>query len=224
MASLAEKYGGPKAVFQALKAHTNYAELTNRISKAKSELDRLKTGINKLDAKYSHLKSAIAMCDSLIHEHNLGLDAVATTLSIAKKYGEPINVLRTLDTYGSLKMMTEELGEVEGQVQEREKLLHQLEGQYQSALKQLESLNAIAMKAGAEVSKVESRLDESKHLQKVMALINDPASAGYSEYGPLVVAVVEAVLKWVSTHEKHFLYPHSMKSTLQSLLKELGGD
>jgi hypothetical protein len=82
----------------------------------------------------------------------------------------------------------------------------------------------MAMKAGAEVSKVESRLDESKHLQQVVNLLNDPVSASYNEHGPLVVAMVQAVLKWVSTHEKHFLYPHSMRSTLQSLLKELGAE
>ena len=88
----------------------------------------------------------------------------------------------------------------------------------------MDSLNARAMAAGAEVIKVEHKLQESEALHKVFNLINDPSSAGYNEYGPLVVAMVKALLQWVSTHEKNFPYPHSMKSALQNLLKELGGD
>jgi len=224
LAALAEKYGGPKAVFQALKAYANYGEIANRISKARAELDSLKTEINKLDAKHAHLKSAIAMCESLIQDHELGLDAIATLLSIAKKYGEPTSVLKAVQMYGDLKSMSQKLTELEAKVQETEKLLGQVEGQYQASLKHLESLNATAVKVAAEVSKVENRLQESKELRKTVNFINHPESATYTEYGPLIVALVRALLRWVSVHEKHFRYPHSVMSKLQDLLKELGDE
>ena len=224
LAALAEKYGGPKAVLQALKAYGNYGGITDRISKAKAHLDSLKTEINKLDAKHNHLKSAIAMCDSLIHDHKLGLDAIATLLSIAKKYGEPASVLKAVQMYGNAKAMTQKLTELEAKVQETEKLSNQLEGQHKASLKHLESLSAITLKVGADVAKLESRLANSKELEKVFSLINAPASTGYNEGGPLVVALVNAIYKWVSINEKHFRYPHSIKSTLHDLLKELGGE
>jgi len=224
LANLAEKYGGPKAVLQALKLYTNYPEIKEKVEKAKAELGGLKAETGMLNDEYSHLKSAVAMCDSLLHKHKFGLDAIATILSIAGKYGKPLVVLKCIEAYGELQTVQQELGKLEGEATLRKQLLTQLEGKVKEAMSQMESLNAMAMKAGAEVAKVESRLDESKHLHKVMALIDDPVSASYQEYGPLVVAIVKAILKWVSTNEKHFLYPHSMKSTLQNLLTELGGE
>ncbi len=164
------------------------------------------------------------MCDSLLNVHKFGIDAIAAILSTAEKYGQPINVIKSLDTYGSIKLMLNKQYEAEGKVQETDKLLHQLEGQSQTALKHFESLSAIAMKTGAEVSKVESQLEKSKYLHKVIFLINNPASASYQEYGQLLVVVVKAILEWVDNHEKHFRYPNNMKSALQDLITELGGD
>ena len=91
-------------------------------------------------------------------------------------------------------------------------------------MEQLESLNAIAMKTGAEVAKVENKLQDSKALHKIVSFITDPASAGYQEYGQLAVAILKSILKWVTNNEKHFLYPNRMKSALKDLITELGGD
>ena len=71
---------------------------------------------------------------------------------------------------------------------------------------------------------MESRLEESKHLHRVIVLINDPALASYQEYGQLAVAILKSILLWVTNNEKHFLYPNRMKSALQDLIVELGGD
>ena len=222
LSGLTQKYGGVKEVLKAVEAYASLFDILNKNTKAKAELSEVKANISKLETQYAHLKTAITMCQTLIQQYKFGIDAISTIFSIAQKYGEPLDVLKSVEAYGKLKAMQQELGKLEGNFAERRELLAQLEGKYQEALSQLESLNAMAMKAGAEVSKVESRLGESRHLQKVVNLMNNPASAGYNEYGPLVVAMAKAILKWISTHEKHFLYPHSMKSALESLLKELG--
>ena len=63
-----------------------------------------------------------------------------------------------------------------------------------------------------------------KALHKIISLISDPASASYQEYDQLTVAILKSILKWVTSNENHFLYPNRMKSALQDLITELGGD
>ena len=160
----------------------------------------------------------------MYNKHGLGLDAISTILSIVEKYGKFNDVLKGVDSYGNLQELQREVDKLEGAVAELQSLLAQLEGENDEALKQFESLNAIAMKTGAEVTQVENKLQESKALHKIVSFINDPASASYQEYGQLAVAILKSILKWVTNNEKHFLYPNRMKSALQDLVTELGGD
>lgn len=158
LASLTNKFGGLKAVFQALKEYTNYAHIKSNVAKAKSELDNLKLETNKVSVKHSHLTTAISMCQTLMSEYKFGLDAIATILSIAKKYGNPIDLLKAIETYGKLEAVQQELAQLKGKIAERKELLAQLEGKYQEMLEKVESLNAAALKIGAAVGKVENQL------------------------------------------------------------------
>ena len=116
------------------------------------------------------------------------------------------------------------MDKLEGAVAELQSLLAQLEGKIDEALKQFETLNAIAMKTGSEVNKVENRLQESKALHKIVSFISDPTLANYQEYGQLAVAILKSILKWATNNENHFLYPNRMKTALKELITELGGD
>ncbi len=223
LCTLAQKYSGVDGVLQAVKAHTNYAEIINKISKAKTAVGDTKAEIDKLETEYGHLKTATTMCNRLVQQYNFGMDAIATIFSVAKKYGEPVDVLKAVESYGKLQFAQQELSKLEGKVAERKELANQLEGQFEEVLSQLESLNAMALKVGAEVAKVESKLQESKGLHKVMNLINDPSSVGYTEYGPLVTAMAASIRKWVVVHEQRFKYSHNIKSGLDDLIAGLGG-
>ena len=113
---------------------------------------------------------------------------------------------------------------MEGKIAERKELLANLEGKHEEVLEQLESLTAAALKVGAAVSKVENQLENSKYLQKLLNLINNPASADYNEYVPLVLTIAVSLRKWVVTNEHKFKSPYSIKNSLESLISELGGD
>ncbi|MBA7505954.1 hypothetical protein ES706_04634 [subsurface metagenome] len=224
LSELAEKYGSTKKVLQAVTDVTDHSHYLTIIDKTKGELASIEAKIQQLQTQYGHLKTAITICETLQNKHGLGLDAISTILSIAEKYGKINNVLKGVDSYGNLQELQEEVDKLGGAVAEFQSLFAKLEGKNNQALEQLESLNAIAMKTGAEVSKVESKLDESKVLHRIVSFINDPASASYQEYGQLAVAILKSILKWVTNNEKHFLYPNRMKSALQDLITELGGD
>jgi chromosome segregation ATPase len=224
LSELAEKYGSTEKVLQAVIDVTDHSHYLSMIDKTKADLANIEAKIQQTETQYGHLKTAITICETLHSKHGLGLDGISTILSIAEKYGKINNVLKGVDSYGNLQELQKEVDKLEGATAELQSLLAQLEGKNDEALKQFESLSAIAMKTGAEVSKVESQLGESKYLHKVIFLINNPASASYQEYGQLLVAVVKAILEWVDNHEKHFRYPNNTKSALQDLITELGGD
>lgn len=126
---LAGKLGGPKAVLQALKEYPNLAEIRNRVSKAKSELSALESEITKVNTKHSHLATAINMCETLINQYKFGLDAVATVLSVAEKYGSALDVLKALEGHKKLEALDQERAKREGEVSQLKEEIAQLEGQ-----------------------------------------------------------------------------------------------
>lgn len=225
LTSLASKFGGPKAVLSGIKSYTDEAQIEGEVAKAKLELSNLQSEINKVSAKYAHLTTAIAMCQSLMNKYNLGLDAIATIHSLAKKHGEPMNVLKAIEAYGSLQSMQQEMAILAGQISESNNSLAQLEGKNKAALDQFESLNATALKVGAEVSNVENQLAASKVYQKLLTLMNKPESVDYKEYGPLVASIAVSIRKFVANNENKFapFTVYNIKPDLDRLISELGG-
>ena len=224
LVNLSAKYGGHKAVLQALTLYIDYQEIMEKTGEVKSQLNTLQTEAGKINVKYDHLKSAVTMCDSLLYTHKFGLDAIVSILAVAKKYGQPLNVLKALDTYGSLQLLLENLEESQGKVYETDKLLRQLEGQYQTALEHVDSLSAQALKVGGEIANVEKKLANSKAVDKMMVFVNSPSVASYVEYGSVAVVFSRALLSWFIANESKFKYPHTIKDGLKALVSELGGD
>jgi len=135
-----------------------------------------------------------------------------------------VDVLKGLEAYGKLEALQQELGNLEGGVAGRKKLLAELEGKYHEELEGMESLHATALKVGAEVSEVQRELVRSKELDKVINLIANPTSADYNEYWRLVCVIAASLHKWVISNERKFRSTYSIKDGLKRLVGELGGD
>jgi chromosome segregation ATPase len=223
LANITQKYGGVKRVFEAIKAYADYTDICNEISGAKTTLAETKAEIAKMEEQHAHLKTAVEMCDDLIRTYKFGLDAITTIFSIAQKFGEPINVLKAVEEYGEVLTMQQQLEELEARVTELRRLVAELEARYQEMLDQLESLNARALNIGQDIGRLQSEIKQSKGLERILNLINDPESANYEEYGPLVLATAVSLRKFVLVHEQRFKFPSSIRSGLDGLIKDLGG-
>jgi len=215
LSNLAKKHGTVKEVLKAVKAYAD--------NKGKTKLSNLEAKIGQLETAYSHLKTATNMCDALIHQYKFGLDAISTIYSMAKKYGEPLDVLKAIEEYGKLQVLQHELDELGGKVTQCKELLGQLQGEYRETLDSLESLNTKALQVGAEMGKVEGELAASRQWRQVMNLIKDPVTVDYAEYGPTVLVLTVSLLKWISSNEGRFKSSYDIKLGLQSLIKQLGG-
>lgn len=223
LSDLTYKYGGVVKMLKAIETFTDYSDIIDKVNKAKTNLAKLEAKTAQLETSHSHLKTAIDMCDTLIRKYKFGLDAIATIFSVAKKYGEPLELLKAIEAYGKLQSVQQELEKLEARVGERNKLFRQLESRHNEMLDKLESLNATTLQVGVEVGSLEDRLANSKYLEKVMNLINRPQSAEYEEHAPVVYLIASGLYKWVDVNSKRFSYSYSIKSGLQYLINELEG-
>ncbi len=223
LTNLTNKYGTVKKVLNAVEGYADNAEINEEINRAKTRLANLEAKIGQLETSYSHLKTATNMCDALIHEHKFGLDAITTIFATAKKYGDPLELLKAIETYGKLQALQQEVIKLQSKLTEIKTILVQSEGKYQEMLEKIESLNATALEVGVEVGKVEGELSASRQWRTLMNLVQDPASADYATYGSTALVLTVALLKWVSSNEGYFKPTYDIKPGLQSLIKQLGG-
>jgi len=223
LAGLASKYGGPKTIFKAIGKYNSLEEIKNEVNAAKSELAAYNSKVSQAITKHGHLTTAIKMCDSLIADHQYGLDAIGTILAMAKKFGEPVAVLKVIETYGKLKALETRASEAEGIVAEREKLLASLEAQFKEAQEKLDGLHALALRIGNEMGRLEGKFEASEDLQKIIHIIDVTKTAGYAEYGQIALLLANSLHKWVTANETKFKWSNDIKAGLKYLVEELGG-
>ena len=222
LAALVGQYGGPKKVLEAITCFADLSDLIGKTEGARGALASVEAKIQQLQIKHGHLQTSVTMCQTMIEQHKFGLDAISTVFSIAQKFGEPLSVLKGVESYGSLKQLGEDLTQVQGKVAESEELLTQLEGKYRQGIDHLDSLSATALGVGEQIGKLESRLENSKELSKILDLINDPASADYGTHGPIVLVMAAAIRKWAEAHQHKFSFSYSIKDGLKHLVLALG--
>jgi len=224
LATLAGKHGGVKEVLETVGAFADYSGILQKTGKAEKALAAVETKTQQAQIQHGHLKTAVSMCQTLIEQHQFGVDAISTVFSIAQKFGEPLSVLKSVEAYGGLQDLQKALTQLQGKVAESEELLAQLNGKYEQELDHLESLSAATLEVGEKLGKLEERFVSSRYTAQYMDLINRPASADYGTYGPIVFTITASVLRWVEAHEQKFTLSYSIKEGLGNLAKALGGN
>lgn len=224
LSGLCAGYGGPKAVIQAVKKYASLEEINGRISKAKSELANLETKVSQKNAKYGHMMLAIKMCDTLIDDHGYGLDAIGTILSLAEKYGQPIEILKAIEAFGQLASLEKRVGELSGTVEERQKLLDSLEGQFRGAQELRDELLAKVAEVIDKAGRLEGQFKASENLQRLLNIIQAPEGASFSDHGQVILMLVVCLQRWVKSHTDSFKWPtDTIQAGLKRLIEEMGG-
>jgi hypothetical protein len=203
LAGLSEQFGGPKAVIQSCKAYADYKHIEENIINAKNSLADINSEISQLRSEHGYLATGINICEKLVKEYGFGLDSIDTLLSVAKKYGDPLQVLRAIDT---LKIN-----------------IAQLNGKYEATMEKLRSLNALALQVGDEVANVHCQAADNVYMHQLLELINDPYSA---DYGPHINAAMiggRALKAYVIKYESNFKHRAPIINGLTYLIADLGG-
>jgi tetratricopeptide (TPR) repeat protein len=224
LAFFAASHGGPGTILQGFKDYASLLEIKGQLAEAKAELADCESTISQAITKHGHLTSAIAMCETLIADHQYGLDAIGTILSVATKFGEPVSVLKAVEAYGELLAIEKHADQLAGTVVERQQLLAGLEAKFKEALEHLDKLYATVLSVGDKTGRLEGEFKATEHLQRLLDIIKNPEGASYAEHGQMVLMLAASVNKWVAAHTTNFKWStDNIKSGLKQLIQELSG-
>jgi DNA-binding transcriptional MerR regulator len=224
LAFFAAQHGGPGPILQGFKDYANLLVIKAEFAETKSELADCESKISQAITKHGHLTSAIKMCETLIADQGYGLDALGAVLGAAKKFGEPVAVLKAIEAYGEMLALEKHLNELAGTVAERQQLLAGLEAKHKEALEDLDKLYATVLSVGKQTGHLEGEFKATENWQRLLAIINNPEGASYTEHGQLVLLLAANLNKWVAAHATNFKWStDNIKSGLKQLIQELSG-
>jgi len=90
-------------------------------------------------------------------------------------------------------------------------------------LDQFEILHAEAIKTGRMVGSVQEQLKKETKARDILNLLQNPSSASYEEYAPLVLVLLRGITVWAIMNRSNFSYPSLIDKNLQEVVGYLGG-
>lgn len=229
LARAAEKYGTPGKVLRAVNRFVDLTKIKAADDELRNKVKQKRAMVKSLDEQYSHLKEPIELCKTLL-KRRFGLRALSAINATAWRYGEPIQVMKAIEAYGALKEIEKktaeakaELAEMEGKVQVLKETYNEKNARNRAILDQFEALNAKAIEVGRTVGSVEQQLKKDTLARDILNLLQNPVSADYERYLPLVLVMVKSIGVWATINKGKFRYHSLVDKNLQELAGYLGG-
>jgi hypothetical protein len=229
LARAAEKYGTPGKVLRAVNRFVDLTKIKAVDDELRNKVKQKRAMIKSLDEQYSHLKEPIELCKKLL-KRRFGLSALQLINITAWRYGEPTEVMKAIEAYGALKEIEKktaqakaQLAEIEGKVQVLRETYSEQNARNRAILDQFEALNAKAIEVGRTVGSVEQQLKKDTLARDILNLLQNPVSADYEQYLPLVLVMVKSISVWASINKSKFRYASLVDRNLQELAGYLGG-
>jgi len=223
LAKATDKYGGPRKVLAGVNSFGDFSGIKAASEEMQGKLQQQRTTLKELEERHSHLKSAIEMCQKLLQDHKFGLDAITSILATAKIYGDPIKVLKAVESYGKRKAMDEEARQLEARIEQLKKTESQYESRNKVILGQFEELNVKALEVGRTLGSVEEQLKGDTMARDILLLLRNPSSASYEDHLPLVIVLLRSITTWAMMNKSKFRFPSLIDKNLQEVLGSLGG-
>jgi len=178
--NVSEKYGGVKNVMDAVNTYGSLTDLESEVRKLEERKSSLEAELRRVEADYAHLQTIISMCDTLLYKLKFSIPAITEVYETAKKYGEPIEVLKAVGRYGELKTIESEIEKLSVKKSELESRVRELSAQVQ----ELRSLMDELKNTAKELIKpfVEELSENMDLLRRKFSEILDAMSSKYEEY------------------------------------------
>ena len=178
--NVSEKYGGVKNVMDAVNTYGSLTDLESEVRKLEERKSSLEAELRRVEADYAHLQTIISMCDTLLYKLKFSIPAITEVYETAKKYGEPIEVLKAVGRYGDLKTIESEIEKLSVKKSELESRVRELSAQVQ----ELRSLMDELKNTAKELIKpfVEELSENMDLLRRKFSEILDAMSSKYEEY------------------------------------------
>jgi uncharacterized protein (UPF0335 family)/predicted component of type VI protein secretion system len=228
VATAAQKFGTLRQVLEAINQFGSLSAIKAAEAEWTNQISRKQEMLKSLEAQYAHLKESIELCKSLL-EHKFSLTTISLIEAMARKYGEPIEVMKAIEEYGQLIELRRkivqakaELAGVEGKVEVLNETYSRQSARNKAMLDQIEILHGKAVEVGRAVGTIEEQLKGDSMACDLLGLLQNPTSAPYEDSLPLILVLLKCFAVWVIMHKSKFRYPSLVSSNLTELLKNLG--
>lgn len=103
------KHGGVSEVLNAINAYANVQDIETAISRLEKKKAEAEAELKRVNVENVHLQTVIAICDTLLYTYKFSVPAIGDIYELAKKYGEPLEVLKAVAKYGELNALEHEV-------------------------------------------------------------------------------------------------------------------
>jgi len=229
LAKAAEKYGTPHKVLSAINRFGDLSKIKAVDDEFKNKVKQKRAMVKSLDEQYRLHKEPIEMCKKLL-KRRFGLTALSLINATAWRYGEATEVMKAIEAYGALKAIEKEanqakttLAELEGTIQMLKEKYSEYSARNVAILNQFEALNAKAIEVGRAVGSAEQQLAKDTLGRDILNLLQNPLSASYEQYSPLVLVMLKSISVWATINKSRFRFHSLVDKNLQELAGYLGG-
>ncbi|MEM5855410.1 MAG: hypothetical protein QW472_03805 [Candidatus Aenigmatarchaeota archaeon] len=126
---LARKFGQTEKLIAALEEFEKLEDLKRKSLEVENQLKMIEAKLEEEKAKYAYLISAISMTHELIFKKSLGIDRIKLLLTIAEKFGRPVDVFEAFPKYAEKKEIEREISELNKKVLEIKAFIQKQEGE-----------------------------------------------------------------------------------------------
>jgi len=169
----AEKYGRVKEVLTAVNSFREVKEIERKISEAEKMKSEIDAEIKMLRANYAHLQTVVKLCDELLYKHGFTTNAILDVYEVAKRYGNPIEVIKAIESYGSIRKLEEEIKRLKGRKRELETRISELEEEIQVMRGKIEEVKKFVEDVfEASADSIRRKIEE----------VIDSVASGFEEY------------------------------------------
>lgn len=109
------KLGNPADVFRALKELSRLKGVEVAIKQMEQNKANVEADMKELQASHVHLQPVIKLCEELLYKHGFNIHAIEDLYKVAKKYGNPFEVLASLAKYEDAQALTSKITELRDQ-------------------------------------------------------------------------------------------------------------
>ena len=229
LAEASEKYGPPGKVLRAINKFGDLSNIKATDDELRKKVRQKRQMIKSLDEQYSHLREPIELCKKLL-KRKFGLSALQLINITARRYGEPTEVMKAIEAYGTLKEIKKETdqakakrAEIKGEIEVLKETYAEQNARNIAMLDQFEILNAKAIETGCMVGSIQEQMKKDTMARNLLILLQNPVSAGYEEYSPLVLVLLKSISVWANINKDKFRFPSLVGKNLGELTGYLGG-
>jgi hypothetical protein len=174
MLEAAQKFGDPKEVLKALNQFEGMNAIVTEIKQLEQLRGRIQNEIKDGEAKLENQRletqrhqTHMTIVKQLVEDHSFDYDSLDKLLSLAKKHGDPLQVIGAVNDYG-------EIGNIKKEIATRNKELDVVEGKIRVADAEYSKLTKLNAEANQMLGEIKANEKQSMRLQTISNLLQRP--------------------------------------------------